>query len=504
VTKGPRALAAATLAACAAWALWSVLQPRNETPADRVAGSVADEAPLADAANFFSLPAAEQPRAFRSTQRLFATRPIRRGANVHPLPPAPRGLPPVSYRVGDARVGIDAFMARNRVAGLLIVQDGRIVLERYALGNDARTRWNSFSIGKAVVSTLLGAAVRDGFIGSIEDPVTHYLPQLRGSGYDGVSLRNMLQMSSGVRWNEDGRGRDSEILQLLHCLDRKAPGCILGFMSRLPRVAPPGTRFNYNTGETHLLGLAVAAATHQTLSAYLSEKIWAPFGMERDGCWTLESPEGAELGGGGLCMTLRDYARFGLFVLANGSAAGTPVLPDGWVHEATQPRPDSPQVGLGRLEPGNPQGYGYQWWLMPPRAPAHAGTFQAEGVFGQFLYVNPEERLVAVVWSAWPDPWIGGNETETNLFLAAVADALDRPPAPDGPARAGGAVLQPSRLAAAAADAAAASARTVSSNSQPPARAASALTPASATNTPFQPNATDSRATLSPASTAPT
>jgi CubicO group peptidase (beta-lactamase class C family) len=384
---------------------------------------------LGDADHFLMLPPDEQPASFRNTDKLFATRTFKRGASVYPLQAASPPLTTVHYRFAGKALDLNEFMRRKRVAGLLVLADGQVRLERYALGNTDSSRWTSFSVGKSIVSTLVGAAVQDGAIASIEDPVTRYLPELRGSAYDGVTVRNLLQMSSGVKWNEDYTQHDSDIGTLLKCLADKKAGCILGFMSKLPRAAPPGSIFNYNTGETHLLGLIVAAATHKTLSDYLSDKIWSRFGMESDGYWVLESQGGAEMGGGSLSMTLRDYGRFGEFIRTGGIAAGQHILPADWIAAATQPRADSPQVGFGKLEPGDPSGYGYQWWVMPHRAP-HSGAFQAEGIFGQFIYINPAAHLVIVIWSAWPEAWIDANAVETEAFLGGVVSALRASPGP--------------------------------------------------------------------------
>lgn len=387
-----------------------------------VAAACADET-LGHAQDFLQLPQALKPASFRNTDRLFATRPFQRGPAVYPLPRAKQPLTAISYSLGGTRYGLEDFIKRNNVAGLLVLSQGSIALERYALGNTDKSRWNSFSVGKSIVSTLVGAAVKDGYIDSIDDPISRYLPQLYGSAYERATIRNLLQMSSGVRWNEDYRETGSDIGKLLSCVAARTPDCIVDFMARLPKSAAPGTVFNYSTGETHLLGMAVMAATHKTLSAYLSEKIWAPFGMESDGYWTLESSNGIEMGGGSLAMTLRDYGRFGEFIRRGGIIGNELVLPAGWVAQATQPRIDSPQVNFGNLGPGDPLGYGYQWWLMPHQAP-HDGSFQAEGIFGQYIYINPAQRLVIVVWSAWPEAWVEQNDLETVTFFGAVIAAL--------------------------------------------------------------------------------
>ena len=377
---------------------------------------------IGDAAHFLMLPPEEQQASYRNTDKLFPTRVFKRGSTVYPLPAA-EPLAAVPYRFAGKSFGLEDFMKRNRVGGLLVLEDGHVRLERYALGNTETSRWTSFSVGKSIVSTLVGAAVKDGAIASIEEPVTQYLPQLRGSAYDGTTVRNLLQMSSGVKWNEDYTQPGSDIGKMLKCTADDKPGCIIDFMSKLPRAAPPGTVFNYNSGETHLIGLIVSAATHKHLTDYLSEKMWARFGMESDGYWVLESTNGAEMAAGSLSMTLRDYGRFGEFIRTGGSAGGERVLPAGWIAEATQPRADSPQIGFGKLEPGDPTGYGYQWWVLPHQAP-YSGAFMAEGIFGQYIYIDPAAHLVIVVWSAWPGAWIDANAEEVVDFFGGVIKAL--------------------------------------------------------------------------------
>ncbi|WP_208513849.1 serine hydrolase domain-containing protein, partial [Variovorax paradoxus] len=266
-----------------------------------------------------------QAPTYRHMDRLYATRMIKRGAQVHPLPAGP--AVDVRYRAGDAEFGIDAFMARNRAAGLLVLKNGQVVLERHAMGNDAATRWMSFSVAKSIASTLVGAALHDGLIASLDDAVVAYVPALRGSAYDGVTLRQVLQMSSGVAWNEDYLDPASDRRRMLRAqLDQDA-GAVLAFMATLPRVAPAGTRFNYSTGETYLVGRILAGALREPIGDYLSRKIWAPFGMEADAYWQLDAPGGQEFAGSGVNATLRDFGRFGLFILGGGMAGGQRVLP---------------------------------------------------------------------------------------------------------------------------------------------------------------------------------
>ena len=373
----------------------------------------------------FLRPEQQVPR-YRHMDQASPVRVFGRSTTVFPLPKSAAPLPAIRYQIEGRALGIDSFLVRNHVAGLLILKDGKILDERYRLGNDESTKWISFSVGKSFVSTLVGAAVEDGSITSIEDPLTKYLPALTGSAYDGVTIRQALQMASGVKYNENYTDQGADIVKITKCVTDRAAGCILNVMKGLPRAGPAGTIYNYNTGETQLAGMVVQAATGKTLSDYLSEKIWQPFGMESDGYWILESEGGQEFGGGGVNATLRDYGRFGQFILGGGTAAGRQVLPVGWVAEASHPRADSPANGYGKLYPDYPLGYGYFWWSYPkgPGAlPNHDGAFEGEGIFGQILYLNPAERIVVVIWSAWPEADAGPRWAESRAFLAGVVEA---------------------------------------------------------------------------------
>jgi CubicO group peptidase (beta-lactamase class C family) len=311
------------------------------------------------------------------------------------------------------------------------------------------------------MSTLIGVAVRDGLIGSINDPLTKYLPGLASTAYDGVTLRQILQMSSGVKWNEDYKDPASDFRVIFSFLNTGKAGAVLTYMSKLPREAEPGTRFNYNTGETHMeTEVLKAALGGETPSHYFSRKIWVPMGMQADGLWGLETPGGTEFGGAMMGMTLRDYGRFGLFILNDGVINGIPVLPAGWVDEAGRPAPDSPQCGYGRLysdfnaSPENylyPLGYGYNWWVIPDTErmawehldnplewgpdtirrshlafPELLGTFTAQGIYGQFIHINRKEKMVSVIWSTWNQPWIDPKEYEVYAFLNAATEAVKK------------------------------------------------------------------------------
>jgi CubicO group peptidase (beta-lactamase class C family) len=354
-----------------------------------------------------TLPLDVEVNTFRHIDRVFPSAIVKHGERVFPLPQAKRQLRDVTFVVQGRQFHLADYIRLNRVAGVLVLKDGQIALEQYEFGNTPETRWVSFSMVKSITSTLAAAAVHDALIGGLDDPVTKYLPQLRHSAYDGASIRNVLQMASGVRWNETYTDPSSDRRKMLDLQTQQHPGALLRFMATLPRAARPGTQWNYNTGETYVLGALVRVAVKRPLSQYLSEKFWSSFAMEQDATWWTESPGGVEFGGSGFAATLRDYARFGQFVLQGGVAEGKQVVPRGWFPNAGQPK----RVG-DELVP-----YGYMWWSEPQ------GAFRAFGIFGQSIYVNPSENVVVVVWSAQQKPT--GSAVVSDIdFFTGVLQAL--------------------------------------------------------------------------------
>lgn len=350
---------------------------------------------------------------FRHPTQGFPTRRVPCGSRVRELA---RGAPlrgDLSIASNGTRYDLVDYISRNRVAGLLVLRDGHIALEHYQFGNTPATRWLSMSMAKSVATTLVGAAVQDGFIASIDDRVATYVPVLAGTAYDGVSIRQLMQMSSGVRWDDTHTEPGSERRRMLELQFAQRPDAILRYVAQQPRIAEPGTVWNYSTGETHIVGALLRAAVGGSVSEYLSERVWSRAGMEAEATWWLEAPDGLEVAGSGLGATLRDYGRFGLFVLEDGVADGTRVLPAGWMAQARGP------CVIG----GNPVDYGFMWWPVPARDGSHAeGAYSARGIFGQYLYVNPRRRLVIVVWSARAKPK-GSEVIVDNDFFNAVAEA---------------------------------------------------------------------------------
>lgn len=355
-----------------------------------------------------------QVSTFRHIDRLFPTRKVSRGKNVYPLPVSPTPLTDIEFTTGNRKHDLAEFLSLNRVAGLLVIKDGRIVLEDYELGNTEKSRWVSWSMVKSICSTLVGAALQDGAIASLDDPLTRYMPELAGGAYGKATVRNVLQMSSGVKWDETYTDPKSDRRHMLDLQIAQKPGEIVKFLATLPKAGEPGTVWNYSTGETHMIGALVRAAVKRPLADYLSEKIWSRFGMQDDATWWLESPDGLEVGGSGFSATLRDYGRFGQFVLNGGKIGTEAIVPEGWFQEA----------GTSKSIGGKLVDYGYMWWTYgPSAAPVHQGAFRATGIFGQALYINPREHVVIAMWSARPKP-SGAAALNENDFFAGVVTAL--------------------------------------------------------------------------------
>ncbi|TGN67104.1 class C beta-lactamase-related serine hydrolase [Paracoccus liaowanqingii] len=353
---------------------------------------------------------------FRNIDRLFPTRTIAAGDTARDLPQAPVDLEAtLTYQVGEATYDLYDFLSLDNVAGMIVLKDGAVVYETYQRGNTPDTRWMSMSVAKSVTSTLVGAAIRDGHIGGLDDMVTEYVPALAGSAYDGVSIHDILLMASGVAWNETYTDPTSDRRALLRAQIEQRPGAAMEVMAALPRAHEPGTHYTYSTGETQVLAEIVTGATGQPLSDYLSQKIWQPYGMEADANWWLDSPDGTEIGGSGLSATLRDYARFGQFFLEGGMIDGQPVLPEGWTETAGQP-----QVLTG----GAQIDYGYMWWPGWTEPSIADGAYAAIGIQGQTIYINPARGVVIATHMAQPKP-LGREPVDPLVVFDAISAALD-------------------------------------------------------------------------------
>jgi CubicO group peptidase (beta-lactamase class C family) len=348
----------------------------------------------------------QQSDGYRSMETVYKAETVKRGKKVHPLPLAAKQIAPTWEHEGKAWT-VDSYMAAYNVSGILVLKDGKIVLEKYGMGRRPQDRWTSFSVAKSVTSTLVGAAIQDGKIKSLSAPVTDYIPELKGSGYDGVTVRQLLMMSSGVKWNEDYVDPNSDVSRSTTLPMEPGKNSLVTYMSRLPRAHPPGTMFNYSTGETDLVGILVSNAVGKSVSEYASEKIWKPYGMDSDAVWVTD-PAGHERGGCCMSLTLRDYGRVGQFILDGGKAGGKQVLPPSWTTEAT-----TPQITNGTRE----RGYGYFWW-MPD-----TGAYEARGIFGQSITTYRDDRIIIVTNAAWPRATGRDLSVARNAFIAAAYQA---------------------------------------------------------------------------------
>ena len=356
--------------------------------------------------SIMTLSPADQRVVYANMEKIAETTTVRRSARPLELPHAPADLSSFRYTHAGRSRSLTSFMADLKVVGLIVIKDGRIVVERYADGHDGETPWTAFSVVKSVTSLLFGAALQNGHLRSLDEYVADYLPELAGSAYDGVTLRQLLQMSSGVAWNPNLADKSSDTYAL-SAIDRSGGfKALIEFLAAKPQEAAPGSRFNYNTAEADLAGAILYRATGRGLSEYLTDYVWQPFGMEADGHWLIMRGERIEHGDCCLSTTLRDLARLGLLALNDGvSTDGVRLLPEGWIAESTRPSPAFP-------------GYGYYWWLRK------TGSYFASGSFGQHLEVDPAARVVVAIQSYWPLAYSDDLIAHNDAFVSALSRSM--------------------------------------------------------------------------------
>lgn len=363
----------------------------------------------------------QQLERYPAIEKVYAVDTIKKGDKVSPLPAAATQVDPkVTFNKRSSSV--DTFMKDNRVTGLIAIKNGEVVLEKYALGRTAQDRWTSFSVAKSMTAILMGAAIKDGWIRSVHDPVTRYLPELKGSAYDGISIRQLISMQTGVKWDENYASQKSDVARA-----GTAPftgghpvvnNPLLQYMSKLPKKTEPGVEWEYKTGETDLAGMVlVRALAGKSLAQYASEKVWGPYGMEQDGIW-LQDKAGLDRGGCCMSMTLRDYGRIGQFMLGGGKIDGKEILAPGWVEESTTNHAPAKSRAEGAS-------YGYFWWPME-------NGYYAVGIFGQGIYVYPEENLVIAINSAMPKATDRVQSQKTAALINAVRRAANGGPNGEG------------------------------------------------------------------------
>lgn len=331
---------------------------------------------------------------FRSMDILFDSTVVNKSDNPHKFAYDLKELPQ-SYTYEGEEKKISDFLERTHTTGFLVLKDDTVKFEEYYRGNTELSRTISWSVAKSIVSALFGIAVADGDIKSVEESVTDYVPELKGSGYDGVRIKDVLQMSSGVQFDEDYGAFNSDINRMSRefAFNRS----LLKFISSLKPEKKPGTYNHYVSMDTQVLGMIIKAATGKTITEYTETKLWKPLGTESNATWLVDS-EKMETVFGGFNSTLRDYGKFGRLYLKKGRWGNKQIIPEKWIHDSITP--DAPHLMPGE----NPYsgwvlGYGYQWWI-PENSD---GEFMAIGIYGQAIYIYPRYNIVIVKASAYPD-----------------------------------------------------------------------------------------------------
>ncbi|MEM7118478.1 MAG: serine hydrolase domain-containing protein [Chloroflexota bacterium] len=337
------------------------------------------------------------------------------------FPVGPKIELPRSFVHDGQTMDFDRFLDETDTAALLVLKDGELVYETYWLTGGRDVQWISMSVAKSYISALIGIAVEEGHIRSIEEPITNYTPSLAGSAYDNVRIKDVLQMSSGASWNEDYSDPNSDMMRFARAFATGAS--INRYVATLEREFEPGTFNRYNSADTQALGLLLVNATGRSISDYMEEKLWQPIGAEAAGHWLLDN-KGMELAFGGMTATARDYAKLGELYRLGGQFNGKQIVPAEWVKASITP--DAPHLQPGaNPDPEFEFGYGYQWWIPE----SDEGEYAAIGVYNQFVYVNPTHHIVIVKLSANRQYGITDDESsyrelETGTFFRSIVNEV--------------------------------------------------------------------------------
>lgn len=349
------------------------------------------------------------PLLFRSMDTLFTTRTVARSGEVWQLPHSDNALDFRYTFDGVERAAVDV-LDRTHTNALLVLKDGRIVHEQYRNNSTAASRFIAWSMTKSLTSVMVGCALEEGKIASLDDAITDYLPELASGGYDGVSIRHVMEMRSGVDYQErydfanPGTAASNHIAALVRNTARFAD-----VARTLPRLHEPGAVFQYKTIDTAVLGWLIERVSGGSVAAYTEQCVWEPLGAEADGFYIMDGAPGVgrEFSGAGFNATLRDFARFGQMVLDGGVANGKRLVSAEWIAQSTQPSGDEDQ---------RRGGYGLQWWTM-----GDSEAFSAIGLQGQYIYVDPATRTVVVKLSYFPPGDNSALDAETLAFMAAAS-----------------------------------------------------------------------------------
>ena len=345
---------------------------------------------------------------FSNMDKLFTIREVSPSGEVWDLPKDSHELD-FSYSWQGQNLPAEAILENTYTNALLVMKDGRIVYENYRNNTDAQTRFMGWSMTKSITSVLVGCALEDGYIDSLDTPISDYLPELNGGAYEGVSIRHVMQMRSGVDyeerydWANPGMAASNHINALVKNTHR-----FVDVARTLSRIHEPGDFFQYKTIDTAVLGWLIERATDRRVAAYTEQCLWEPLGTEAAGFYIMDGEPGVgrEFSGAGFNATMRDYARFGQMVLNGGVANGKRIVSESWIEASTQPSHEEDDV-FG--------GYGLQWWTV-----ANSNAFQAIGLQGQFIYIDPDTNTVVVKLSYFP-PGPTPADAETEAFMAAAS-----------------------------------------------------------------------------------
>jgi CubicO group peptidase (beta-lactamase class C family) len=319
--------------------------------------------------------------------------------------------PAIRYEYQDQAFTLDDYLARNPATGLLVARGDTILIERYQYARHDRHRFMSWSMAKTVTAMLIGIAIAEGRIRSVDDAAAVYVPALVDTEYGRTSLRHLLQMSSGVRFVEEYTGKDDAARLSDSTYRQIGSGGVEAVKQFNLRDALPGTRFYYASAETQVLGLVLRSATGRPVTDYLQEKIWEPIGAEADATWLIDR-SGQEVTYCCINAVLRDYARLGLLLAHDGNWRGRQIIPADWLKDATSVRPGQPQPSAGR--------YGYQVWILA----GERRMFVLRGIRGQAIYVDPASRLVMVHTAVQRQPRDIVGTREMNAFWRGLVQQL--------------------------------------------------------------------------------
>lgn len=347
---------------------------------------------------------------FQHTPEIQPTKKISKGTETFEFVKEDNAILADRFRFEDTFYSSEKFMNDTKTSAMLVIKDDVIKYEKYFCGGNEDTLFSSNSMGKSFVSALMGIAVSEGYVESVEDPIGKYIPEFAGTEMENIPIRACLQMASGINFNEDTNMSSFSMCTLMGQPAMKV-------ISKYGMQEEPCTYRRYLSINTEILGQVIKNATGRSLEEYMEEKLWKKIGTAHDAYWTLSN--GTELAMGGLSVSLRDYARFARLYLNKGSYEGKQILEKQWIQDSMDISADYSKPGANH-DAYNAIGYGYQWWIPE----GDKGEFMAIGVYGQWIYVNPANRVIIVKLSADPNFMEKGYELKHVEFFRAIAQEI--------------------------------------------------------------------------------